>query len=269
MEKSLPEYKNPPLIETVCSVQFEPLAVSNFHLGQFWQEVKDEFPSAQEQPALVNIIEPEFLTPQFQSLSIQFDQNSRLLMTSADTTFALQFQRDRFVLNWRRMNPDAKYPRFANIYPKFEELLSKFSKFLETQGIGKVVQNQFEMTYVNIVDEKNGLGKVTIDGLFVDHMRDAKDRGRFLPLPESMNWQSSFPLENKQGRLHISATSAFLNQDMSREPVMRVDLTARGIGADHSDGGRKDWFDMAHRWIVFGFADIMSSEVQLEYWGRK
>ena len=31
---------------------------------------------------------------------------------------------------------------------------------------------------------------------------------------------------------------------------MRIDLTARGIGKDRSSTGRKDWFGVAHRWIV-------------------
>ena len=269
MKKNLVEYKNPPLIETVCSVQFEPLAGSSFELGQFWQEVKDEFPVVKEQPALMNIIEPEFLTPQFQSLSIQFDQSPRLFMTTADQVFALQVQRDRFILNWRRINDESTYPRFAKIYPKFEGLFEKFSKFVKLQGLGQVVQNQFELTYINIVDQKNGLEKTTSDRLFVDHMRDAKIAERFLPSPESLNWQSSFPLDDKLGRLHINATSAFLTQDLSRGQVMRVDLTARGIGKDRSDASRNDWFDIAHKWIVLGFADIIRLDIQKECWGRK
>ena len=217
----------------------------------------------------MNIIEPEILTPQFQSLSIQFDQNSRLFMTSADQTYALQVQRDKFVLNWRLMNAESRYLRFVKFYPKFEALLDKFCKFVETQGLGKVVQNQFELTYVNIIDQTNGLKKAKVDELFVDHLRSAKQEGRFLRSPEGLNWQSSFPLEDKQGRLHINATSAFLIQDMPRGQVMRIDLTARGIGKDRSNAGRKDWFNVAHRWIVLGFADIIRLDVQEECWGRK
>ena len=269
MKKNLVEYKTPPLIETVCSVQFEPLAGSIFQLGQFWQEVKDEFSVGKEQPPLMNIIEPEFLTPQFQSLSIQFDQSPRLFMTTTDQIFALQVQRDRFILNWRRTSDEATYPRFVAIYPKFEGLFGKFRRFVEAQDLGSVVQNQFELTYVNIIDQKNGLEKTTSDKLFVDHMRDTKMAERFLPSPESLNWQSSFPLEDKMGRLHINASSAFLTQDPSRGQVMRVDLTARGIGKDRTDAGRIGWFDVAHKWVVLGFADIIRLDIQQECWGRK
>lgn len=268
MEKSLVEYSRPPLIETVYSVQFEPLGGSSSLLAQFWQVVKDEFPSMEDQPALANVIEPEFLTPQFQPLRIQFDQNSRLFMTSANKSFVLQLQRDRFVLNWRRVSPQMEYPRFGGIYPRFEVLLDKLKKFTETQGLGQVVQNQFELTYVNIVDQKNGLERVTMNGLFVDHLRSATGEDRFLPLPENLNWQSSFPLPDRQGRLHISAATAYMVQNLEQGPVMRVDLTARGIGKDRSDSGRRDWFNLAHRWIVLGFADIMSLDVQKECWGR-
>ena len=268
MKKNLVEYKNPPLIETVFSVQFEPLSGSSSLLGQFYQEVKSEFPSLQDLPPLMNVIEPEFLTPQFQSLTIQFEQNSRLFMTSEDSSLVLQVQRDRFVLNWRKVENSPPYPRFSNLYPKFEELFDRFAKFVDLQKLGLVRQNQFELTYVNIIDKTNGLATAGVEALFVDHVRDSDLKNRFLPPAEVLNWQSSFAMENKLGRLHVGASSAFLNQDISRGQVMRVDLTARGIGDDFSVEGRQAWFKTAHKWVVSGFSDIISTDVQNECWGR-
>ncbi len=268
MKKNLVEYKNPPLVETVFSVQFEPLSGSSSLLGQFYQEVKVEFPSLQDLPPLINIIEPEFLTPQFQSLTIQFEQNSRLFMTSEDSSLVLQVQRDRFVMNWRKTENNLIYPRFLILYPKFEELFNRFAQFVELQKLGPIKQNQFELTYINIIDKTNGLAKSGVEGLFVDHIRNSDLNNRFLPPAEVMKWQSSFAMESKLGRLHVGASSAFLNQDASRGQVMRVDLTARGIGDDFSIEGRQAWFETAHKWVVSGFSDVISADVQYEFWGR-
>ena len=238
-------------------------------LSQFYQELKAEFPSMQEQPPLFNVIEPEFLTPQFQPLRLQLDRDVRIFMTSEDKTYVVQFQRDRFVLNWRRVRPDAQYPRFASNFPKFEALLAKFETFVKKHELGEVTPNQFELTYVNIIDSKNGLDEYTMNGLFVDHFRNVKDTNRFLPLPEGLNWQSSYALPARAGRLHVNALTSHILDDLPRGQVLRVDLTARGIGEDRSVAGRSNWFDLAHRWIVLGFSDIVRSNVQDECWGRQ
>ena len=44
-----------------------------------------------------------------------------------------------------------------------------------------------------------------------------------------------------------------------------LDLTTRGI----SNEGIQEWFDMAHEWIVRGFEDLTTSEIQEKVWKKK
>jgi hypothetical protein len=51
-------------------------------------------------------------------------------------------------------------------------------------------------------------------------------------------------------------------------PIFILDLTVRGNVAEHSAEVLWDWFDIAHQWIVFGFSDLTSREVQDLVWER-
>jgi hypothetical protein len=58
LENDLPDFDNPPVVETVLSAQFERLtALRTVHLGLFWQRVRSEFPNVEEHPALAAIFE--------------------------------------------------------------------------------------------------------------------------------------------------------------------------------------------------------------------
>jgi hypothetical protein len=57
-------------------------------------------------------------------------------------------------------------------------------------------------------------------------------------------------------------------QDDNRR-VFRFEITARGIGPDLSTNGMQAWFDLAHEWIVRGFADYTGLQIQREIWGLK
>ena len=55
---TLAVFDNPPVVETVLSLQFEELsAMQVAHLGLFWRKVKDRFPKTEARPALAPIIE--------------------------------------------------------------------------------------------------------------------------------------------------------------------------------------------------------------------
>ena len=54
----LPDFDDPPVVETVLSVQFEPLPlVQAAHLGLLWNEYRAAFPKTDERPALEPVIE--------------------------------------------------------------------------------------------------------------------------------------------------------------------------------------------------------------------
>jgi len=131
--------------------------------------------------------------------------------------------------------------------------------------VGGLVYRQFDLSYINIIGDSNGLDIVGKSGLLVDHQR-SETSARFLPEPEMFNWNTSYTLPQNVGRLHVNAQSAMrLN---SIEKIVRLELTARGIPRDPSDTNRRGWFDLAHEWITRGFADSTNPILHKATWGR-
>ncbi|MGD0539783.1 MAG: TIGR04255 family protein, partial [Verrucomicrobiota bacterium] len=56
--KHLPDFDNPPVVETVLSVQFEPLSsIQTAHLGLLWDEYRGTFPKSEDRPPLDPVVE--------------------------------------------------------------------------------------------------------------------------------------------------------------------------------------------------------------------
>lgn len=54
----LPDFDAPPVVETVLSVQFEPLPlVQTAHLGLLWNEYRSSLPKTEERPSLDPVVE--------------------------------------------------------------------------------------------------------------------------------------------------------------------------------------------------------------------
>lgn len=65
-QSALPEYGNPPVVETVVGVQFQSLSgFTNAHLGAFWQALGvQDWPTVQDVPPLPR--QEERFTPEAQ-----------------------------------------------------------------------------------------------------------------------------------------------------------------------------------------------------------
>ncbi|MCX5910267.1 MAG: hypothetical protein NTY64_24610 [Deltaproteobacteria bacterium] len=144
----------------------------------------------------------------------------------------------------------------------FHKCLTQFQEFLRENDIESVVPIQYELTYINHIPKCQGWYSLSeIGKLFPDFsFRDIKDR--FLPEPEDINWRMSFPFPDQAGRLHVT-----IRQGVSREtlqPLISLQLNARGFS-----NILEKWFDLAHKWIVYGFSDLTELEVQKQIWKRK
>jgi uncharacterized protein (TIGR04255 family) len=112
---SLPEFDKPPVVETVLSVQFDPLSlVKTAHLGLLWQEYKDGFPKTEERPPLDLVREqfPEAPIVRF-GLRVQALENSpapRFWFINERGNEMIQVQNGRFVKNWRKEGEGEQYP---------------------------------------------------------------------------------------------------------------------------------------------------------------
>ena len=260
----LPEFKKPPLEEVVCGILFEPLKQLLVpHFGLLWEKFKEEYPHFQEMDPLIPLVETATgLRPDDIISSVPLPR----IWFLHDDGRIIQVQRDRFHHNWRKVKPNDEYPRYRSVFKMFEDHFNTFTEFLHEHQLGEVIPKQYEMTYVNIIpqgDVWDTLGDT--QSLFPDFSwRNTTER--FLPNPNAINWQTSFGLPNAAGRLHMNIQTAGRIADKRR--LFRLEITARGIGNHTSRANMKDWFELAHEWIVRGFTDYTGTRIQKDVWGR-
>jgi uncharacterized protein (TIGR04255 family) len=264
--QSLPEYGNPPVDEVVCGVLFEPIkAFLVPHFGLLWEKFRPEYPNCQEVPPLMPTIESfeEFPPAEIEIPEIPLPR----VWFLHDDGRIIQVQRDRFLHNWRKFRSTDEYPRYRKVFHMFQMHLSTFQEFLNELRLGTVTPRQYEMTYVNLIPQGEGWETTSdVHKVFPDFCWQG-EKERFLPAPDGINWRTSFPLPNRAGRLHMHIQTARRRDDKRR--LFRFEITARGIGTDTSSNAMQAWFDLAHEWIVRGFADSTGPQIQRDVWRRK
>jgi uncharacterized protein (TIGR04255 family) len=262
----LPKYEAPPAIELVCGIQFEDLKkLIAPYTGLLWEQFKSEFQNAKQQVPLGSRIEVFDNVAQTVPLPTDFPWLPRIWFESADGTALIQLQRDRFIYNWKRVTPEDVYPHYENVIIKFRDYLSKFEKFLSEHSLGEIKPLQYELTYVNHIPIGQAWHNLGDIGVVFPDLSWRKTEERFLRELEGLSLQLSFQLPEKQGRLHASIRHGIRQPD---QPILLFDLTCRGLRQDRSRSEMWTWFNLAHEWIVRGFADLTSSEVQKSIWRR-
>jgi hypothetical protein len=74
-----------------------------------------------------------------------------------------------------------------------------------------------------------------------------------------IQWNSSYVMGDKQGRLYVGLQPALRNYDAKE--VLQLTLTARGRPASSTLEDVLSWFNMGHEWIVRGFAHLTTPEM--------
>lgn len=151
----LPEFDNPPVVETMLSVQFDPIpGVRTAHLGLLWDAFKDSFPNVDERVPLEPVIErfPANLSSQPQ-IRVEAGESfaiPRLWFVSKSGNELIQVQNNRFSKNWRKTGQEELYPRYeSTIRPQFDRDYQSFVGFLEENSLGRPRINQCEVMYLN------------------------------------------------------------------------------------------------------------------------
>lgn len=255
-DRHLPEYKAPPVIEVVCGVQFE--SVSGFqsvHFGDFWRQVRDQYPTTQDKPPLQDLLETDQGTTLRADFLADLPPLRRVFCVDASGNFLLQVQPSRFLCNWRKERPDDEYPRYTNAYQRFASGWNHFVRFVKEAGLGLPRSNQYELTYINHIPEGTEPFPVGIEHyLPLLAWRSARSE-RFLPAPQGAALRLQFTLPEAMGRLHVTVNHGRERPD--GKGLLVIDLTARGPAKpDWVDMGQ--WFGVAHEWIVRGFTDLTS-----------
>jgi uncharacterized protein (TIGR04255 family) len=117
--KSLPKLDRPPVVEVICGLWFAPMDIDPVVAGAYWNERKADFPNRQLHPAIERAT----------GLVISAVPRMRVWLLSHDESQLVQLQSDRFYLNWRRVTPDAGYPRFSGDTGLRVQSLREFEQF--------------------------------------------------------------------------------------------------------------------------------------------
>lgn len=270
MVRALPDYENPPVVEVVLGVQFEPLReFVGPYVGLFWQELREKLPELQEQPYLTPVVE-RFGVSEERSLRVEFQTfpNSYRYWLLSDTGNQLiQVQQDRFHHNWRKVKEHDVYPRYETIREKFKSEVTGLQEFLKSEGLGSIKPNQCEITYVNhVAPSENWGGHRELDKLVTVFRSDYSDD--FLGLPEKVRLALSYLMTGKAGeplgRLHIRAEPA-LQRGGERQQIYRLTLTARGEPQGDGLEGVSSFLDLGRSWIVRGFTSVTTPEMHQEW----
>lgn len=258
----LPEFDDPPVVETVLSAQFEPLsAVQTAHLGLLWGEYRAAFPRVGERPRLDPVIE-QFPEPPTGRIGLRLQTYekppiSRLSFANEQGNEMIQVQNDRFIKNWRKEGDGDRYPRYdKTIRPNFDRDFDVLLAFLEKNQLGIPRINQCEVTYVNHIVAGKGwdhYGEVKKIFTFW-HSPDGTPPGP----PEDLRLHSRFVIPGAAGkpigRLHLDLQPAIRVVDNC--PMYVLHLTARG-----QIGNGLAFFDVGREWIVKTFKRLTTDSM--------
>jgi len=222
--KELPDFGDPPLDEVVLGVQFEPIpAYKSIDANAVWELFRSEFPNVEEQPPIAPVFETfGGMTPQagFQFHFGPIPPATRLWFVSPDGSHLLQFQPDRFLLNWRKHQGITPYPRFEQVSASFLENLVRLSNHIEKEKSFKIEVNQVEISYINIITVKefSEIG----DWIAIWKALNLNIEGVNMAFPEVILDPEGRP----SARLHHEITSAVTPDGSSK--ALRLVLTYRG-----------------------------------------
>lgn len=268
----LPDFKHPPVNETVLSIQFAPIPDFGIpHFGLYWSRIKAQFPRFQVVPELASIQE-QFGNPVqalsrlgIEGLQLVTEPEVRCWFLDDSRTRLIQIQRDRLIHNWRQVEGNEEYPRYPKVRATFYEEWQRFRRFLADESLAQPQVNQCEVTYVNHLEYErgwSGYGELSKAIAFWS----GKGADGFLPSPERVGIDAHYCLPSESGRLHI-AMVPILRARNSKQ-MLQLQITARGAPKGTDDDAIFAWLDLGREWVVRGFSDFTSANMH-KLWGRQ
>ena len=273
MASASPDFPNPPVIELVLGIQFDPLKnITNGHLGCFWGQLsRGEWPTASDANRLSDQIEAFAAKTSWAPPAVGFQLLSqagpqRLRIESHQKDRLIQVQDTRFVYNWVKQK--GKYPRYVTIRGEFDDYYARFKSFVEAAelDLGELRPNQWEVTYVNHIPrgelwEHPSQWSNVLPGL----LKEVSTFGNTEFESTSAEWRSVIPA--KRGRLHITIRFQEMKRpDDEAEGVLVLHLTARGGVSEELDF--EAGLELGHKTIVKAFLDITSPDAQM-FWEKE
>jgi uncharacterized protein (TIGR04255 family) len=253
------------------SVQFDPVpGFQIHHFGLLWSQYRTRFQKVETHPPLDRTIELFQREPIVQP-PIRFELMDpfsipRVWFVSPAGNELVQVQRDRFVVNWRRVKSEDRYPRYRYVRELLQTQFNVFEEFVSLNKLGGIAPNQCEVTYVNQIlpgsvwDKHSQVGRVL-------NVMTPEFNDETLPTPERFTFSAEYlmgTVESPIGRLHINFQPGFRASD--RSPIFAMNMTARGKPMGDGFQGALRFIDQGHEDIVRGFRALTTPAMHQE-WG--
>jgi len=266
-------FRNPPAVETLQGVFFRPLPnFSAAHQGLLWaNHFRQDFPHVEERNCLEEIVEPfGNQVPLARGMGIRVSdkpESPRLWARSGDESRVLQIQRNAIAMNWLRKSEASDYVDYDKRRAEFRSNVTKLTQFLSNEGLGQCRPTSCMMTYVNHIDVETLATEPLRAADVFTFFRNETTSG-WLPSPDQLAINVSYPMPDERGRLHVQINPAVKPTRDKPRYVMRFELTARGKPEAATIESAVEWLDVGHEWIVRGFVDITHPSWQLR-WERE
>ena len=261
------KYKNPPVIETVLSVQFKPIrGLSAAHLGVFWESLGEEWPTVNDAPAVEPVFERFEVARQWEpeSFGIRLSQqvDVRLQIRNRTKDRMIQVQNGRFFYNWLG-SEGGPYPSYDVVRPEFDKYWHAFCQFLAAQyNESSVEPNQWEILYVNHLPQgtvwncpSDLSGVFTFLGPISAEEIDLKF--------EAIGGEWNHVVGDKRGRLHIRLGRK--NNDEGPPATIVLTLLARGPVGER-ETSINSGLELGHKTITKAFDHFTTPEAK-KHWG--
>lgn len=264
-----PTFQNPPIVEFVLGVQFEPLAgFTAAHYGRYWDMLGGDWGSPRDNNLISDHFERFADSNRPPKWKLQFEPaplvNRMTLFNQAARDRLIQVQPTRFHLNWRKTNQ--LKPSYKDLIDEFVHRFSEFEEFCSQQSLGPIRINQWEVTYVDSFPK-------------ADYWQSPNDWHKFLPglfrekpsvLAESLslverNVQWTMEIEPRLGRLHLSSGIGRWKEDQPES--LMLNITARGPLVADVTPTYRDGLDLGHRVAVEQFLAMVNPETK-QSWGE-
>lgn len=243
------ESRAAPLDEMVIGIKFRPLKLLTLaHVGVFWSSISRRYPRAEHAP-------PIFDAPDDPHVGLP---PPRLWFLDASGAKLLQFQTDRFVLNWRRRPDGPEYPSFSSMQHEFLELWEAYLTYLERAELGIIEDPACELSYINVIDDRTGWSGSPDATDLTQCVRWNLPSGQNpLGRLRSVGWHIAYEIEENGGS--FSASLRHGTRKVDQHPVLRLDLTASGPVSSASRADLERWLAPAHAASSFAFDLIWRS----------
>jgi uncharacterized protein (TIGR04255 family) len=248
------------VVELVLGVQFDRLPLSAGHFGLFWSEIGEHWAKPSDGHPLEEQFEQFDQPPWAVPFGLQFrlapaEGPGRFLVAQQDESRLLQVQANRLHLNWRRR--EGVYPSYDDLVGEFEALVSRFTRFADTRGLGAVRPNQWELTYIDafprgVLWNDPADWSRLLPGLF-GQLFPSEGLGLALE-HRAAEW--AFEIQPRRGRLHMAAN--FGHWGPAKQASLLLHMTARGpITSDLRSG-----LDIGHDAAVGAFLRVLSDDAK-------